>query len=129
MSKEAFTRSKWTIRDSDTPLLRAGDRLDFTNPRGDSIEIKCTSANPANEKRWNNVSDCEWRPDGGAAGHLTGTVVNIEGDSHPFAMTYLSGKPNWIYTQIVPYPTPSLAMSASSSGSNAGGASGNDDTD
>ena len=120
-----YTKAKWKIRSSGTSQLIPDDQLTFSATQGDAISVKCESKIPANEQRWNAVEDCQWAPDGGIAGHLHGTVKNNAGDSHPFAVTYLSGEPNWIYVEIVPYPNPGSGITVTGGG--AGGASGNDD--
>ena len=118
---------RWTIRDSTTPVIGAGDQLHVSRKgQTNGVNFRCKSSNPATVAIWAAVHDCHWFSGGGEAGYLGGTIGNPSGDQFPLVITYAAGSPNLIHIAVVAVPIGGGDVVAAGGGG-AGGAAGDDD--
>lgn len=127
MGIENFLK-RWTIRESDTTVIAAGDQLHIGRVgNSPKVKFRCDSTNPDTVEIWNDVTDCKWSENGGPAGHLEGTISDSSGESYPLVFTYAEGSPSRIHVAVVAMPAREGGITAQASGGGAGSAAGDDD--
>jgi hypothetical protein len=126
MGIESFLK-RWTIRESDTDVIAAGDKLHIERVgNSPKVKFRCESPNSGTADLWDDVKDCKWSENGGPAGHIEGTISDTSGDSYPLVFTYAEGSPNRIHVEVVAMPTSGGGVVTLSHGG-AGGAGGDDE--
>ena len=119
---------RWTIRDSTTPIIDAGDQLHVSRKgQTNGTNFRCESSNQATVAIWAAVHDCQWFSGGGEAGYLSGTIGDASGDQYPLVITYAAGSPSLIHITVAAVPIGGGDVIAAGGGDGAGSAGGDDE--